>query len=278
MDQDKKIAIIVPITRAWALHKLFYNLEQLICEPKNVSLFMYIDTNNPEVKRECREYAKTSKFSQVITKISNNGPTYEVRIAKRRDRIVECHQVLQKLLWNMGFDYIFGVEDDTLFGSDTLQKLLEPMSIPDVGYVEGVQVGRWGVKMIGAWLVDDVENPKRIKTIEPLEVNGVKQRNVHHLENIDAGGFYCFVTRADLYLSHKFEWHDDCFGPDVLFGIGMRKKGFKCLIDWRVNCGHDVKTDVLWPSDGKIEVAEYNKVNGEWKRQDRVSEISKQHI
>jgi hypothetical protein len=235
---------------------------------------MYCDTNDPKVRNGCRDYQKRSTFGKTVVKMTDNGPTYEVRIAKRRDRIVQFHKVMQKLLWE--FDYVFGVEDDTIFEPEALNKLMEPMSLDDVGFVEGVQVGRWGMKMIGAWKVDDVDNPKTIKTIEPLVVDGIKQRNVHHLENIDAGGFYCFVTRGHLYANHNFEWHDECFGPDVLFGIGLRKKGLKCLIDWSVECGHDVKTDVLWPSKEKIEVVEYNKVNEEWKlkQRDQLPKIS----
>lgn len=251
------VDIIVTITRYWALESLFKCLENLICDPLKTNLILYVDSDDPRIINHIEDYTDVCKYKLVKIEFSGKPAPSEIRIKTRRDRIVANHNEIKKLIES---DYILEVEDDTIFPENTLQKLLPPIMRADIGFVEGVQAGRWGYKMIGAWRVDNLADPQTILTMPYLKAG---DKNTY-LENIDAGGFYCYMTKSILFKGAKFGWHDECFGPDVSFGLDLRRQGFKVLIDWSLICGHNVKTTIIYP-DEKVCQVRYNKINNEWR-------------
>lgn len=254
------ISITIPVTRYWALDDLFYCLDNLICDHQKTELIFYLDTNDPRVLSKCSNYTDNSPFTRTFIKESGNPGPSEVRIAARRDRIVATKEAFKSLL-SPESDYVFGIEDDSLFPPDTLQRLLPAAMRADVGFVEGVQVGRWGVKMIGAWRVNDLDNPTKILSMPAVSVEG-KEGN-RYLENIDAGGFYCYLTKTILYKGATYQWHDECFGADVCYGLDLRRLGYKVLIDWSLVIGHNDHGNVLVP-DSRCEQVMFNKINDKW--------------
>lgn len=241
--------IIIPITREWALEDLFSCLDGLDIERSETELILYLDTDNPKIKSKCSKYIENANWSHsMIAESGKPGPT-EVRIAWRRDRIVENHEAIKKLI-DPKSEYVIGFEDDTLFPADCAKKLLEHIKRPEVGFVEGVQVGRWSYKYIGAWKVDCLLNTHSIESVMPKD--GV--------EEIDAGGFYCFMTKAELYKKVKITWHDECFGPDVCYGLALKKLGYKNYIDWSIICGHNDHGKILIP-DSDVVKLKYNKTD-----------------
>ncbi len=262
----ESILIAIPISRKWAVEMQVKQMVALhqFTDIKMHILFFIDNVEVPEhyVEDRCSYYELTIPYTIVNTK--RKAP-HEIRLFYRRDRIVEMLEMMQMQIKQMPEQYemLFMVEDDTKIEQDTLHKLLKDhKELTDqkvnVGIIEGVQVGRHGIRMIGAWRCDDVENPTKMATI-PYNRTGF-------FEKIDGGGLYCYIVPMKLFLEHTFYWHDECFAPDVTFGIELRKKGYVNIIDWTVVTGHcDQNGGVLYPNEN-CTVAEYEKQeNGEWK-------------
>lgn len=262
IENQPKITIIIPVTRKECLDKLFESLKNLVFDYERTDILFYVDCIDGVVIDKINTFMVTS-IMETIVHFSGNEGVPNVRISKRRDRIVEVHKNIQHLI-PRDTEYIMGLEDDTIFPADALQRMLPVIMRDNVGFIEGVQVGRWGIKMIGAWRTDDVENPTKMITLPFLDTTGNPGK---YLERIDAGGFYCFMTKANLYKEANFEWHDECFGPDVCYSLNLRKLGFKNYIDWGLICGHDDYGKILMP-DKKVEVVVFNKNEDKWEREE----------
>jgi hypothetical protein len=263
-----KILIVLPLTRRWSIEMQAKQLAALDRMDAEVELLVNIDTdafNASQVIEAFQKYEMTIPYKIHHTK---KFAPQEVRIYARRDRIRDMLTDLQATIRKYQFDsadFMFMVEDDTMIEADALKRLvLDYHELSNagvkVGFIEGAQVGRHGIRMIGAWRMDDVENPTVMSTI-PYNRNEL-------FEKIDGGGLYCFLTPMQLFLEHTFYWHDECFSVDVTYGIELRKKGFTNIIDWSVVAGHaDQHGRVLVPNEN-CTVAEYRKAdNGIWNLQ-----------
>jgi hypothetical protein len=129
-----------------------------------------------------------------------------------------------------GAHYVFGIEDDTIVPPFALKRLLRGYeSKPNAGFIQGVEIGRWGVNYIGAWQVDNIYDTKKFTSL-PLGDG---------LQEIDAGGFYCFLTKYEYYVNHDFKpYENNVLGPDIDYGIAMRQQGMRNYTDWTVKCKH----------------------------------------
>lgn len=233
-DQSASIEIFMPITRAWRVDAIAQMLAKLDTTGYHCTLLVCIDST------EITEHYVRNAFEKWEVpfnyRIIHTGaqPAGEVRMATRRDHIRDMLNFSKGHI-REDSDMVFMVEDDTDITASALRDLmsnfahLETAGIK-VGLIEGVQVGRHGYRMIGAWRCNDLENPTVMETI-PFT-------RKYLLEKIDGGGLYCFVTPTHLFKSHEFYWHDECFAPDVTYGIELRKQGYENFIDWSVTAGH----------------------------------------
>lgn len=264
----KSVLIAIPITRQWAVEM---QVKQMVALNRftDVDMHVLFFIDNQDVKAssvEDRIQYHEMTIPYTIHNTRRKAPQ-EVRIYHRRDRIKEMLTLMQQHIKAMPqqFDMLFMVEDDTEIQSDTLQRLLsdyKELSDQDikVGFIEGVQVGRHGIRMIGAWRCDDINDPKEMSTI-PFNTSSF-------FEKIDGGGLYCFITPMHLFLAHEFYWHDECFSVDVTYGLELRKKGFTNLIDWTVVTGHVDQHGNNFRPNENCTVARYLKSeSGEWKLQ-----------
>lgn len=268
--------IAIPLTRKWAVEM---QVRQLVALNRftDVDMHVLFFVDNADIHTsfiEDRIQFVEMTIPYTIHNTKRKAPQ-EIRIYYRRDRITEMLTMMQEFVRSMPqqFDMLFMVEDDTKIQSDTLQRLMSDYKDlseqkVNVGIIEGVQVGRHGIRMIGAWRTDDVHNPTRMETI-PFNTSSF-------FEKIDGGGLYCYIVPMQLFLDHTFYWHDECFAPDVTFGIELRKKGFTNLIDWTVVTGHaDQNGNVLYPNENCTVAAYEKQENGEWKmvnnRKDKIS-------
>lgn len=269
-----KTLIVVPLTRKWAIDMQAKQLAALDRSMVDAELLFFVDNmeiNNSVIIDKLEKYEMTMPYKIKHTK---RPAPHEVRINYRRDRIRDMLTMLQEFIKENYTDkeMLFMVEDDTKIESDTLTKLvidydqLTQQKVK-VGLIEGAQVGRHGIRMIGAWRTDDLENPTLMTTI-PYNQNAL-------FEKIDGGGLYCFITPMQLFLGHTFYWHDECFSVDVTYGLELRKKGYTNIIDWSVVAGHaDQNGNVLIPNSN-CTIAEYRKnEKGEWKLQSRKGKTS----
>lgn len=178
-------------------------------------------------------------------------------IANRRHRIAAIHNKARHYI-NDKCDYVLLIEDDTTYPPDTLTKMVETISYEDGAYVTGVELGRWNTPYVGAWKADNIHEPNEIISVMPS----------HGLQEIDAGGLYCCLVDAELYRMHQFEPLDkqgkNGLSCDVNFGLYLRQQGYKCLIDWSIQCDHIGDKGSVNLGNTKPEQVRFSKVNNEW--------------
>jgi hypothetical protein len=252
------ITIFCAFTRDWAVDPWLADLASVHHDPASTNLAIIVDADEPGIKRKFEKFAKEKGYRKLVCVVNEDWQPNEVRIAVRRQRIADVKTQSKELIAQCDGEIVIGFEDDTVFTDMDLMRLIRPLNDPKVGFVEGVQCGRWGVKMIGAWAVDDYKSPKRIETLLPSK----------GYQEIDGGGWYGYATRKELYLEHDYNWPNVPWGPDVEYGLWLRNKGLKCLIDWETVFGHSDHGRILYP-DTKVTKIIYNKdVNGQWLRGD----------
>ena len=201
------MTIIVPVSRKRYLNRLFESLNNLQGE---ADLLVYCD-GDVDLYQKARNLTRESKFNERLCVFRRKGLTSDSNVVKRRQRIADIHNEIRGLIHDT--EFVFLTEDDTLLPPDTLIRLQENYK-EDSGIVSGMQVGRWGFRALGGWTLDDLNNPTRIQSaIGAQEVDGT--------------GLYCCLTRKEYYLQNDFKPFLDILGPDVDFGVNLRKKGLR---------------------------------------------------
>jgi hypothetical protein len=138
------------------------------------------------------------------------GPLREFSINTRRRRIAAIHNEIHKLI--KPCEYVFLIEDDGVLPSDALSRLLADYQAHQyAGFIEGAELGRWGIPKIGVWRADDVYEPSVIETVLPARpelLNDTGRAIGRVPEEIDAGGLYCALAKYEHYLRHGFRPFD----------------------------------------------------------------------
>lgn len=223
-----RVTIFIPISRPEHLQRLFASLELLDCDPEKTNLLTYVD-GDQQLYVKVRNMTEASRFSQrlcVHRKATHDPSQFALR--NRRKRISNIKNESKELIGDC--EYIFGIEDDTIIPPSTLKRLLAGYALrPYAGFIEGVELGRWGLPYVGAWRTDDVYEPTKIDSLMPGE----------GIEEIDAGGFYCYITKRETYMEHEYApFGNNDLGPDVNYGLWLRQQGYKNYIDWSIRCEH----------------------------------------
>jgi hypothetical protein len=222
------VTIFLPVSRDHFLARIFAALELLDCDREQTNLFVLVDGKSPLFVK-ARNYTTASKFKErlCIQRVPD-GKFKGYDINSRRVRIATLHNEAKEHI--QPCDYLLLVEDDTVIPPNTLTRLLSSyIAYPYAGFIEGAELGRWGIPYVGAWSADDVYEPSKIETLLPGD----------GIEQIDAGGLYCALVKWDHYAGHQFEpFGNKDLGPDVNFGLSMRREGYKNYIDWSIKCQH----------------------------------------
>lgn len=272
--QDVKVLLVLPLTRRWAIDIQAKQLAALNRTSIDLHLLVNIDTDDFNASQVIDAFNKHEMTIPYTIHHTKKFAPQEVRVFARRDRIRDMLNALQETIRKKQLDtneFMFMVEDDTMIEAGALQRLLADWreltsAGVKVGLIEGAQVGRHGIRMIGAWRMDDLENPTVMSTIP--------YNRTDLFEKIDGGGLYCFITPMNLFLEHTFYWTHECFSVDVTYGIELRKKGYTNIIDWSVVAGHtDQHGLVLVPNENCM-VAEYKLIDGAWHLQQPRKAIS----
>jgi GT2 family glycosyltransferase len=237
--------IILPVSREQHLLRVFASLEVLECDRERTGLLIYVD-GDEALYVVAANLVDQSKFAdRQCIRGDIPGPRREFSINTRRRRIAAIHNSTRKLI--KPCDYVFLIEDDGILGPDALSRLLaDYQAHPYAGFIEGVELGRWGIPHVGAWRADDVYDMKRLESAMPVrpELLNDAGRAIgrvpdHMVQEIDAGGLYACLTRYRHYVDHEFRPYRSCtFGPDVDWGIALRQQGYKNYLDWSVAIEH----------------------------------------
>lgn len=247
-----KVSLFVPITRWWALNQLFHGLNGLETNEhfQIHERIFYIDTDDMRTINGVKEYA--DEHDQII--VSGNSAPTEVRITERRNRITAMKNASRQYIDGHS-DYVISVEDDTILPPDAAIKLTDmARKNPNIGIGSGVQVGRWKARMIGLWRVDSIEQPTRFITLPHTPYD--------YIEEIDAAGMYCYITATPLYKDTDYRWQEP-LGPDVFYGLDLRRQSYTNYVDWSLVCGHSDYGKVLYP-DGDCCQILYEQNGNRW--------------
>lgn len=219
------ITTVLPVSRLTYLDRVLESLLNQTHKPDN--LLVIFDGHESQFL-EVRNKIVGLPFDSVICVVSTNlAPAHT--IPDRRRHISNIHNQFKELIQDA--DWIFSIEDDGILPSNALERLINIVSEYDnVGMVTGVELGRWGVPYVGAWLVDDINDIQLITSIE-------NKSSEPGIEEIDACGLYCALIRADKYKEHIF-FNNNGLGPDVNLGLYLRKQGYNNYIDWSIPVTH----------------------------------------
>lgn len=250
------IAVVLPISRTDYLKEVFKCLSELE-KPDDTELLIIID-GNKRLEKAIGKKLGSLNFKTI--KIINHTDKPASTINARRQRISDIHNLAKHNI-SKEAEYVFLIEDDTTYPSNTLKRFLGTID-KDTGYIEGVELGRYNAHYVGAWKVNNLSDPNKVTSAIPIKGN-------NHLEPIDAGGLYCCLVKSDLYRNHHFEPYDKVgengLSCDVNFGLYIRRKGYKCYLDWSVKCGHLTEGSEITIDNTEPHLVEFSKLNDEWK-------------
>ena len=219
-----KITTVLPVSRIQYLDRVLGSLQNQTYLPHNI-IIVY-DGNETDYISVRNQVMQLEGFEHRLVILSRNLSSAHT-IAERRWHIVNIHNQVRETLGDC--DWVFSIEDDGILPPDAVEKLVNNLQL-DTGMITGVELGRWGIPYVGAWNVDDINEPKKISSLEnKTAIGGV--------EKIDACGLYCALVRADMYKKHKFDTRNG-LGPDVNLALFLRQQGLQNYIDWSIYVTH----------------------------------------
>ena len=226
-----------------------------------------VDGDFQRSERMLRKYFKEKPYASVHFQVNRDHIPNGARLLARRNRIAFVKEQSKDLIRKAKTEYVLSLEDDTAFRGKSLKRLLDPFKkMENIGFVSGLQVGRWGVKYVGAWNATvTMEGVVRLESITP-NFDTVGNQYIY----ISAGGFYFYLTPANLYLEYNYVWTDEIWGPDVLYGLWLKSKGYGVLADTASVVGHRTEyKGTLWPDGTITKIEHYKDAEGKWQRHDK---------
>ncbi len=242
------VTIVLPVSRKDFLNAIFARLETLKCDREQTNLLVYVD-GDLQLYQKARNLTVNSKFKERLCVYRRKGQPSVGSVKRRRKRIADIHNEIKE---NLGHsDFLFLIEDDTLFPERALDQLLKTAYIhTNSGVISGIQLGRWGYRHIGAWTVDDIYDVKKVTSV-PLKDDGV--------EEVDATGLYCCLVRTKDYMAHNFDIFEEALGTDVDFGLALRRGGLLNYIDYNLKVVHMTKKEEIRFMNSKVIQVELTK-------------------
>jgi len=245
--------VVVTVNRPEFIELVQSNLLSLEL-PDKAKLVVMVDNRKIDsfITDEIRE-----RFTSVT--IQNSLlPGIPGNISESRSRIAKVRNQSKSLVGDT--EFVFSFEDDTVVPKNALVKLLQDWyEVDNPGFISGVQVGRQGLKILGAWLCDSTQFPTEFVSLGKNEV-------VTPIAEVSGAGMYCYLTRTDLYKEATYGWREPV-GPDVWYGLHLRTKGYKNYVDQSLVCGHQISGKVLTPDTVDVVKARFYLTNGVWEHE-----------
>jgi glycosyltransferase involved in cell wall biosynthesis len=256
-----KITTILPVSRIKYLDRIIDCLMSQTVEIENlIVVFDGSDEEFIEVRNKIQELYIENR---ICVKSINRRKADT--IAERRWHIVNIHNQIRALIGEA--DWVFSVEDDGILPDNALEELIKSAEAhEDVGMITGVELGRWGLPYVGAWRVDDIQNPKKITSLE----NRLTDDSGIQVEPIDGCGLYCALIRAEFYKEHTFDTRNG-LGPDVNLGLYLRQQGLQNYINWNIPVTHLTERngqEIEIPADSESKVVNMGLLSSNtWKKE-----------
>lgn len=178
---------------------------------------------------------------------THQNPPGEVNIYARRQHITDNLNLARQQPINT--DIVWLLEDDTIFPPDTLETLLKYKTN---GITSGLQAGRHGVRMLGAW------------TITPDSYTTISYDPAPETIKVDATGLYCCLIDTQTFLDTPFRYEPNLpVGPDVLYGQDLTH--LEHIVIPHLELGHQTSQGIIYPNENCQQISfTWNK---EWETQ-----------
>lgn len=261
--------LYIPFSRAWVFDRFREQMLKAEMPYGQTEVVVLLDSKDLGLRDKWLELLRLMRLEKSWNGLSLYMTGLEplddrARIYQRRQRIMDLKERSKKVI--SATRYVYSIEDDTFVPPDTFAKLYKHIT-PEVGLVTAVEAGRWGIKMVGVWeIIDDEQgNPLIVRTKLPPEVPSI--------EEIQGSGWYCYITRVDLFKKLIARDNGEPMGVDVCYCYDVIKEGYKALVDWSVHCEHHTRQGEIIRPDKDIEQLEWKNFNGKWfrKREGNVS-------
>lgn len=179
-------------------------------------------------------------------------------IEARRKRIAANQRKLQDVVkaYQHECNLVWQIEQDGDLPEDCLERLIEDYKKlhnnigDDFGYISGIEVGRHGLYCLGAW--------RNIKSDSFESLN----HNLEGIQEVEATGLYCLLAEPKVFTSGYPAWHDEPYGPDVVWGRSLNKRIF---VDMDIRIGHITPRGTIRPEHiSTTTVKFYKQPSGAW--------------
>lgn len=285
------LTIMCMFTREWLIDRWVADLEHALgfADYSVLHAAFIVDLDSMYITMALRGLQERHPWGSFELEMNRDHNPNEVNIGTRRLRIAEVKNQSKEIVARHYSEWVLALEDDSAFDHlecfcrlrQGYRDLVNAGEYNPIGMISGVEAGRWNAKYIGAWAFDDVMNPTKAWTVKPqfpntsesFEPFTVPQEQAY--QQVDAAGFYAYLTPTDLYLEHVYSWETwQPWGPDVNYGLWLRQKGYTCFVDWGTAIGHNNHNRIIEVFDGQpILSVCYNKNSNEntWYRDDEQS-------
>jgi len=253
------VTIVIPVSRGEYLDQVFTSVELLEIGNLTVNILAIVD-GDENLFIQTRNKVLNLKFNEKLcVKFSLRTKISQYNVLARRERIATIHNEVKQYLHSC--HYVFLIEDDGVLPSNALMALYkEYLHDPYMGFITGMELGRWGIPYLGLWEVDNIYDINEVKSIQLPD----------KIKHIDASGIYCLLTKFEIYMSHTFKvYGENELGPDFDFGIELRKQGYFNKVHNLIKVKHLTKTGTVDIDKTDIAIIEFHKVNNKlrWRQQ-----------
>jgi hypothetical protein len=250
------ITVILLVSRDFLLDKLFTRLNEM-SKPVETNILCLVD-GDLNLYLKTRKLVDSSNFREKLTVRAENRKTPSNSQVYRRKRIAELHNQAKQYI--QAGEYVLLLEDDGIPPKNAITKLYENKS--DVGFISGIELGRWITRYLGAWHMTPVDEVTRIESVT-YEPNKIIE--------VTAAGLYCMLIKKELYEQHEFKTGSN-YGPDLDMGLELTRKGYKNYIDTSIIVDHHSESGRVFHrykdltatfSDGDIFQCDYLEIVGD---------------
>lgn len=260
-SNDPKVTFFIPTSRGWVFDRFREQLLAAQLPYSTTELVVLLDSDSEALRQQWLDLLRLMRLEKPWNGIrlytTGNKPLPDdAWIHHRRDRIIDLHEQAKELIGKT--EHIYSLEDDTFVEPDTYSRLVGRLR-EGVGLVTAVEAGRWDIKMVGVWEIEEEDGkPVTVRTkLPPAEPI---------VENIQGAGWYCFITPTALFKSIQRRSEGECWGPDVCYCYDITRQGFEALVDWSIHCGHLTDKGEMILPDGHIRQLEWKNFDGKWFR------------
>ena len=270
-NEKAELTFVSLISRDNVLDEYFSQIPTLGL-PENTHWFIIIDSNDEKLIERVKELScETNEKINILS--TRMYVTAENSLEQSRDFEARGMRIANfiKIIINQaaerigGSDYIFMIEDDTIAPKNAYKRLIEGFNDDDrLAYFSGIEAGRGYTKHTGVCYL-------REDTIGNIIARDIPLMKKLGIEQIDGGGWYCWIGKTDILKSFIDQYPMRCFdgkmlGPDVMMVHDLRKAGYDCMVDFSVQCKHYDPRDKRWieAMEGRGYDVTFKKNNGKF--------------